>query len=71
VELAESTLVLTLVAIAYALALILITLAILARFERPQAAAQAPPADPHAPAVAEFARDLADWDRRGRPWQTG
>lgn len=59
--------VLTLVGIAYALVLIIITLAILARLERPPAAAQAPPSDPHATAVAEFRRDLADWDRRGRP----
>ena len=59
--------VLTLVGIAYALALIVVTLAILARLERPPAPATAAPGDPHAAAVAEFARDLADWDRRGRP----
>jgi hypothetical protein len=59
------------VGIAYALALIIITLAILARIERPPAPAQAAPGDPHAAAVAEFRRDLADWDREGRPWRTG
>jgi hypothetical protein len=67
VELAEPALVLTLAAVAWALALIAATLILLARLERPAAAATAPPGDPHAAAVAEFRADLADWDREGRP----
>lgn len=59
--------VLTLAAIAYALVLIIVTLALLARLQRPPAAAGAPATDPYAAQVAEFARDLGDWDREGRP----